>query len=64
MFSHHDAALNIDSHILRATHYELGYSGTTQAYMLVCRLYHWEGLKATLTSVLNSVRHVKRETYK
>ena len=36
----------LTTQILRAAHDELGHNGSTQTYMLVCRLYYWIGLKA------------------
>ena len=39
--------------ILRAAHDELGHNETTQTYMLVCRLYYWKGLKASVN------KHIK-----
>ena len=40
--------------ILRDAHDELGHNGSTQTYILVCRLYYWKGLKASVN------KHIKQ----
>ena len=40
--------------ILRAARDELGPNGSIQTYMLVCRLYYWKGLKASV------IKHIKQ----
>ena len=38
--------------ILRAANDELGHNGTTRTYMLICRLYYWKGLEASVNKYI------------
>ena len=40
--------------ILRAAHDELGHNDATRTSMLVCKLYYWKGLKASVN------KHIKQ----
>ena len=53
----------LKTQIIRAAYDELGYKALLE-HTCFSIDYYWKVLKASVTSILNSVCHIKRETYK